>query len=188
MRGEHGRGFAVVADEVRKLAERTTQATQQVTDSVRTIQTGTGSAVDQMNEGTQKVGEGVSLAEQAGSALGSIVENSNRVAGMIQAIAAATETTVGRGRTDLPQHRIHRFDHAAECRRRFAGGRGGQSTEPEERRAPEDCWTIQVLTNIPSTHGRPVCSIPPPGVHPPLKQEKNDDDFNDRTRNRSNRG
>ncbi|NRA58438.1 MAG: methyl-accepting chemotaxis protein, partial [Phycisphaerales bacterium] len=32
--GEHGRGFAVVADEVRKLAERTTEATQEVANSI----------------------------------------------------------------------------------------------------------------------------------------------------------
>ncbi len=32
--GEHGRGFAVVADEVRKLAEHTTQATEEVSESI----------------------------------------------------------------------------------------------------------------------------------------------------------
>ncbi|RMH26314.1 MAG: methyl-accepting chemotaxis protein [Planctomycetota bacterium] len=46
--GEHGRGFAVVADEVRKLADRTTEATAQVTQSIREIQEDTRSAVGEM--------------------------------------------------------------------------------------------------------------------------------------------
>src|SRR5262249_40684201 len=36
--GEQGRGFAVVADEVRKLAERTTTATKEIAQMIRTIQ------------------------------------------------------------------------------------------------------------------------------------------------------
>ncbi len=89
--GEHGRGFAVVADEVRKLAERTTTATKEVGASIQEIQTRTAAAVEGMGLGRQKVAEGVKLAERAGASLHAIVEGSQKVAGMIQAIAAAAE-------------------------------------------------------------------------------------------------
>jgi len=89
--GEHGRGFAVVADEVRKLAERTTHATEEVSQSIKAIQTETSSAVDRMNQGTGRVQEGVNCAEEAGVSLDSIVQSSQEVADVIRGIAAATE-------------------------------------------------------------------------------------------------
>ncbi len=89
--GEHGRGFAVVADEVRKLAERTTTATKEVGTSIQEIQTRTAAAVEGMGQGTQKVTEGVKLAERAGASLRGIVEGSQKVASMIKSIAAAAE-------------------------------------------------------------------------------------------------
>jgi methyl-accepting chemotaxis protein len=89
--GEHGRGFAVVADEVRKLAERTVQATEQVTKSIKSIQTETSTAVDQMSQGTERVTNGVTHAEKAGQSLEAIVEGSRQVSVMIQSIAAASE-------------------------------------------------------------------------------------------------
>jgi len=89
--GEHGRGFAVVADEVRKLAESTTQATEEVAESIRAIQDETNSAVTQMNKGTERVREGVQRAESAGQSLQAIMESSGEVARMIQSIAAAAE-------------------------------------------------------------------------------------------------
>jgi len=87
--GEHGRGFAVVADEVRKLAERTTCATEEVAESISAIQKDTSAAVDRMNEGTERVSDGVELAEQAGNALKEIVTGSTSVGDMVQSIAAA---------------------------------------------------------------------------------------------------
>ena len=49
--GAQGRGFAVVADEVRKLAERSSKATKEIADMVRTIQSETKSAVEAMHTG-----------------------------------------------------------------------------------------------------------------------------------------
>jgi methyl-accepting chemotaxis protein len=87
--GEHGRGFAVVADEVRKLAERTTTATEEVSHSIRGIQSETAAAVELIEAGSQRVGNGVKLATQAGGALDNIVSSSVSVQAMVQDIAAA---------------------------------------------------------------------------------------------------
>lgn len=89
--GEQGRGFAVVADEVRKLAERTTKATKEIAQMIKTIQKDTGSAVAAMDAGTKEVKEGVDLANQAGESLVQIVDAVHKVNDMIRQIATAAE-------------------------------------------------------------------------------------------------
>ncbi|MDX2115260.1 MAG: methyl-accepting chemotaxis protein, partial [Planctomycetota bacterium] len=84
--GEHGRGFAVVADEVRKLAERTTHATKEVADAIRQIQSETKDAVARMNEGTERVREGVRFAGDASAGLTRIVDSVRRTSQAISEI------------------------------------------------------------------------------------------------------
>jgi methyl-accepting chemotaxis protein len=89
--GEMGRGFAVVADEVRALAERTTKATKEIGEMIRTIQTETRTAVTAMDEGVREVEQGTSEAAKSGQALQSIMEQINQVSMQISQVATAAE-------------------------------------------------------------------------------------------------
>ncbi|GLQ73561.1 methyl-accepting chemotaxis protein [Vibrio penaeicida] len=89
--GESGRGFAVVADEVRALAERTTQATQEVSEIIQAIQQGTQKVMSSTSDSVELVEKGVEQSAGAGAALDQIVASTNQVQGMIAAIATATE-------------------------------------------------------------------------------------------------
>ncbi len=87
--GEQGRGFAVVAGEVRRLAERTTQATREIAQTIQAVQRETATAVEQMEAGTHLVEQGVAHTAKAGTALEEIITASQQVGDMIGQIAAA---------------------------------------------------------------------------------------------------
>ena len=92
--GEQGRGFAVVADEVRKLAERTSQATGEITQMIQSIQNGNQGVVCTMQEGVSQVTQGVALAHQAGEAVVSIRASAERVVNVVGAITTALQEQV----------------------------------------------------------------------------------------------
>jgi methyl-accepting chemotaxis protein len=89
--GEHGRGFAVVADEVRKLAERTSQATKEISTTIQAMQTETKKAVSSMQEGVNEVETGTGKASESGKALQEILYEIGKVTGEINQIAVASE-------------------------------------------------------------------------------------------------
>jgi len=85
--GEAGRGFSVVAEEVQRLAERSADATRQISALVKAIQTDTQDAVAAMERSTQGVVEGAKLSDNAGTALSEIDRVSRRLAELIEQIS-----------------------------------------------------------------------------------------------------
>lgn len=101
--GETGRGFAVVADEVRNLAARTAQCTQQITDTVSMIRSGTNAAVESMQSSVNKVNSCVELSQEAGTAIHGLNHKATQVADAIGEISH-TLREQSSAATEIAQH------------------------------------------------------------------------------------
>ncbi len=90
--GEQGRGFAVVADEVRKLAERTGQATKDITQKIDATRNDTRRAVEGMERCVQRVDHGVRLAAEAEESVNRLEGSAQKTLQEVSDIAAAIES------------------------------------------------------------------------------------------------
>ncbi len=88
--GEAGRGFAVVADEVRSLAQRTQASTEEIEQAIGSLEQGTRSVSELMEESQSLTASSVALVREAGQALEGITQRVSGIQLMNQQIAAAS--------------------------------------------------------------------------------------------------
>ncbi|MCG6968115.1 MAG: methyl-accepting chemotaxis protein [Chromatiaceae bacterium] len=110
--GEQGRGFAVVADEVRSLAQRTQESTQEIQLTIEQLQAGAKAAVEAMEHGKERVGEGVERTREVGLALDDISAAVTTIVDMNAQIAAAAEEQ-GAVAKDV-SHNVNDIDHSSQ--------------------------------------------------------------------------
>ncbi len=105
--GDQGRGFAVVADEVRLLAERTSQSTIQIAETVDKIQSGTSSVVSQMRDVVTSVNDSVEQATEAETTVTALRTSSSDLVSIIDEVSSSlAEQTSANNEMAERVHRI----------------------------------------------------------------------------------
>jgi len=101
--GEHGLGFSVVADEVRKLAERSSQATKEISKLI--------------NGSVKLIVQGSDVSRQAGDAFTKIVKSIRQTGQAISEVSSAAEEQLGAVKMigDAIQHIAEETEKAASA-------------------------------------------------------------------------
>tara|TARA_R110001583_G_scaffold173287_1_gene327173 strand:- start:21369 stop:22919 length:1551 start_codon:yes stop_codon:yes gene_type:complete len=89
--GEQGRGFAVVADEVRALAQRSRDATTEISSVVESLRAASGKVVELMKESQEKSELTIKIVSDTQLLLTSTNESTNKISDLNFQVASAME-------------------------------------------------------------------------------------------------
>ncbi|HOY24303.1 MAG TPA: methyl-accepting chemotaxis protein [Cellvibrio sp.] len=87
--GEQGRGFAVVADEVRGLAQRTTQATKEISETITAVQNSSRTTKQHMDDMVGELKQGIRQTREGGETVKIIQQETDQVAQIVGFIGHA---------------------------------------------------------------------------------------------------
>ncbi|GGY59909.1 methyl-accepting chemotaxis protein [Marinobacter zhanjiangensis] len=132
--GEAGRGFAVVADEVRGLARRTQDSTTEIETMISAVQNGSENARQAMASSSERSGEVLSIAREAGNALARIAEAVTEINDRNASIASGAEEQAQVAR-DVDRNLVNIRDLAAES---ATGANQTRSSSEELARLAEE--------------------------------------------------
>ncbi|GBE02706.1 methyl-accepting chemotaxis protein PctA [bacterium BMS3Bbin06] len=93
--GDTGRGFVVIAEEIRGLADRSAEATKEITHIIRAIQTEAGEITASLEEETQIVERQTALASETGTSFSEIERAIDKTKGIVSEIYNLSQSQKG---------------------------------------------------------------------------------------------